>query len=129
MIRSSRLRTRTYRYLSLGVAVLISSLTYSLTASNSVPGTKIGVGSGAIRRFNPSNFDFMVDVSNPQTIASVSFILARAALPSTVIKIEVSDGSATWYPCSVTGSPAINVTCNTPGSVTVTGTATIVAAD
>jgi hypothetical protein len=99
---------RTKRFaLAAVIAGLVASGAYAFTASNTVPATSAGSGSGTISGYTASAVSYTLNTANPQNIDAVKFTLDKAA---TTVKVQlVSAGS--WYSCTVvTGN---NWTCAT----------------
>jgi hypothetical protein len=90
------------------LAVAVMAGAYGFTATNSVPSTKAGDGSGTISGYTVSGVTYTLLGTDPQKIASVSFTLDASA---STVKITL-DGS-TWLSC--TGGPT-NWSCSTGAS-------------
>jgi len=99
---------RKFRYVAAALAaVAIAAGAYAFTASNTVPATNAGSGSGAITGYTVSNVAYTLD-SNPTLVDAVTFTLDKAA--GTVKAQIVSTGS--WYSCTNGGS-GNNWSCDT----------------
>jgi hypothetical protein len=90
------------------LAVVVMAGAHGFTATNTVPSTKAGDGSGTISGYTVSGVTYTLMGSDPQKIASVSFTLDASA---STVKITL-DGS-TWLNCS--GGPT-NWNCSTGAS-------------
>ena len=113
------------RRLRLFVVVLavtvVALVVYAFSASNTVPGAKVGSGSSTISGYTISSVVYNLNASNPQNIDSVT--LNTSALANTVKIQLVTAGS--WYSCTTTNGPT-----NTAWSCTTTAPqATAAAAD
>jgi hypothetical protein len=91
----------------LALAALLGLLAYAFTASNTVPGSKSGSGSGTISGYTVSNVAYQLNTSTPSNIDSVTFTLDAAA---TTVKAKAVSGSSTYTACSVAGGT--DVTCD-----------------
>ncbi len=99
------------------VASAIGLGTYAFTASNTVPATSAGSGSGAISGYTITNVQYGLNATTPTNLDQVTFTLSPAA--ATTVKAQLEPSGA-WYSCT-----------NSSGSVTCTTTspqATVVSA-
>ncbi len=105
-------------------AVGIGGLAF--TASNTVPASKAGDGSGDVTGYTISSVHYSLNSTDPATIDSVGFNLNSTPASGSTIKVKV-DGS--WYSCTNTVAA---VTCDTssgPPSVASTASLQVVVAD
>lgn len=99
---------RRFRYIAaLIAAVCVAVGAYAFTASNTVPGTNAGAGSGAISGYTVSNVAYTLGAT-PTDLAAVAFTLDKAA---GTVKAQVQTGGS-WYTCSNGGS-GNNWSCDT----------------
>jgi hypothetical protein len=96
---------------TLVVAGVLATATYAFTASNTVPASKAGDGSGAISGYTVSNVAYTLNATNPANLDSVAFTLDAAA---TVAKIKLVAAGSTWFNC--TNPSGNNWTCATTGA-------------
>ena len=96
MLRSRRRRTA----LIVAAAAALAFAAYAFTASNTVPGSSAGDGSGAISGYTVSNIAYTLDSTNAANIESVSFTLSAAA---GTVKAKLVAASSTYTDCSNTG--------------------------
>jgi hypothetical protein len=115
---------RRFRFVLAAVAaVMIAAGTYAFTASNTVPGTNAGSGSGAITGYTVSNIAYTLN-SDPTKIDAVTFTLNAAA--GTVKAQLVSAGS--WYSCTnTTGNDWSCDTTSPQGTVAAANNLSVVA--
>jgi hypothetical protein len=100
--------TRKLRYLAaLIAAICVAAGAYAFTASNTVPGSSAGAGSGAISGYTVSSIAYTLG-STPTNLASVAFTLDKAA---GTVKAQVQTGGS-WYSCTNGGS-GNNWSCDT----------------
>ena len=99
---------RRFRYIAaLIVAVCVAVGVYAFTASNTVPGSSAGAGSGAISGYTVSNVAYTLGAV-PTNMDAVTFTLDKAA---GTVKAQVQTGGS-WYSCSNGGS-GNNWSCDT----------------
>jgi hypothetical protein len=92
--------TRKLKYIAALIAVICAGAgAYAFTASNTVPGSSAGAGSGAISGYTVSNIAYTLG-STPTDLASVAFTLDKAAA---TVKAQVQTGGS-WYSCTNGGS-------------------------
>jgi hypothetical protein len=92
--------------LALTVAALAAPAGYAFTASNSVPGTTAGVGSGTIGNYTASGISYALNATTPTDVDSVSFTISPTV---GVVKVRL-DPSGSWYACLNSGG---SVSCDT----------------
>lgn len=83
--------------LALFVIVVISVAAYAFAASNTVPATKAGDGTGAVSGYTVTSVAYTLNASDPSTLDQVSFDLGAAA---TQVKAQLV-ASGTWYTCTL----------------------------
>jgi hypothetical protein len=92
--------TRKLRYLVVLVAALcVAVAVYAFTASNTVPATNAGSGSGAISGYTVSNVAYTL-AATPTNLAAVTFTLDKAAA---TVKAQLQTGGS-WYSCTNTAN-------------------------
>ncbi|HZR96999.1 MAG TPA: hypothetical protein VFA56_14985 [Gaiellaceae bacterium] len=103
------MRTRRHRHrllLAAALAAIVAPAAYAFTASNTVPNTTAGSGSGTISGYTVSSVSYTLNASNPQNVDAVSFTIA----PTTgTVKAQLVSGGS-WYSCT---NSAGSVTCAT----------------
>jgi hypothetical protein len=107
------------------LVVLAATGAYVFTASNTVPNTNAGSGSGAISGYTISAVAYNLNSSNPNNIDSVAFTIAPTTAGT--VKIQVVNGGA-WYSCTNTaGSVSCDTTVGTQATVAPANQLTVVA--
>jgi hypothetical protein len=108
-MRTLRIRNKRRRSVlaALLVAGVLGSAAYAFTASNTVPATTAGSGSGAISGYTVSSVAYNLNATTPTNLDSVAFTIAPTA--ATVVKIQLA-AAGTWYSCTNTAG---SVSCNT----------------
>ena len=97
------------------VAAVLGLGAYAFTATNTVPATSAGSGSGTISGYTILNVQYQLNSTTPTNIDSLTFTLSANA---TTAKAKVVSGSSTYTDCSIAGG--VNVTCNFSPDVAVT---------
>ena len=111
---------------TIGLGALVATCTlavgaYAFTASNTVPDTKAGSGSGAISGYTVSNIEYENTENN---VTGVTFNLTAAAR---LVNVKLVTSGGTWYDCGASvGTEApfavscdVNVPAATADSLTV----------
>lgn len=89
--------------------VAVGGMAYA--ASNTVPATVAGSGSGAVSGYTVSSLTYTLD-TNPANVASISFTLSATG----ATKVRVSgDGGTTWFNCDSAISGTSVTACATSG--------------
>jgi hypothetical protein len=111
--------------LVLVLVVLAATGAYVFTASNTVPNTNAGSGSGTISGYTITGVAYNLNSSNPNNIDSVTFTIAPTSAGT--VKIQVVNGG-TWYTCTnSSGSVACDTTVGTQATVAPANQLTVVA--
>ena len=102
--------------LSVVVALAIAGGAYAFTASNTVPATTAGAGSGVVSGYAVTSLHYSLNTATPTNIDSLTFVIAPA-VPSAgtgkvIISAALSVGGPTKYTCT-TDPAGVNVTCAT----------------
>ncbi len=98
------------------VAFVFATVATAFAASNTVPNSTAGEGSGTVSGYNVTNVHYQLNAATPSSIDYVSFTLDAAA---TTVKIKLVSTGSTYYSC--TNSSGFNWQCTTTGA-TVTPT-------
>lgn len=88
-------------------AVALGAGVFAYAASNTVPNTTAGAGSGTISGYTVSSVVYGLNSTTPTNLDSVTFTIAPTT--ATTVKAQLASGG-TWYTCSNTAG---SVTCNT----------------
>jgi hypothetical protein len=79
------------------LAVVLAAGAYAFTASNTVPGSNAGSGSGAVSGYTATNLTYTLDGTDPSTIDTLTFTIA----PTTTSVVKVKAGTTgSWKTCS-----------------------------
>ncbi|MFM8367920.1 MAG: hypothetical protein ACKOBD_04090 [Chloroflexota bacterium] len=79
--------------------VTIAVASYAFAASNTVPATKAGEGSGTVTGYTITSVVYNLNATDPSTLDSVAFDLGAAAATGKVKAQLVASG--TWYACTL----------------------------
>src|SRR3954451_16512349 len=98
-------------------ALAIAGGAYAFTASNTVPTSNVGAGSGTVSGYTVTNIHYALNATTPSNIDSLTFTVSPA-IPSTGTgKVSVSaaltTGGPNAYTCTTTVA-ADAVTCTPP---------------
>jgi hypothetical protein len=114
------------------IALIVATGVLGFAASNTVPVSGAGDGSGGISGYTVSNISYVL-AADPSQVAGVTFAVDRndpgENMPTTV-KIQISP-SAAWTACSLSGGTgpwAFTCTLGTPVSVVTASSLHVVAA-
>jgi hypothetical protein len=103
VLRLPRRRTLIVSVLALAVSLGV----YAFAATNTVPGSSAGAGSGAISGYTVSSVAYSPNATTPTNLDQVSFTIAPTA--ASTVKAQLAAGGS-WYSCA---NAAGSVTCNT----------------
>ena len=115
-------------------AAAVAGGAYAFTASNTVPNSVAGAGSGTVSGYTVTNLHYGLNATNPGNIDSLTFTLSPA-VPSTstgkvVIQAALTSGGPNTYTCT-TDTAGTTATCATTSpqlTVSTLTTVTVVAA-
>ncbi len=97
--------------LAVVVAPAVGGGAYAFTASNTVPATTAGAGSGSVSGFTVTDLHYSLDATTPTIIDSLTFTITRAVPIAGTGKVVISAGPTT-YMCSTDTTETV-VTCGT----------------
>ena len=80
---------------------------YACAATNTVPGSTAGSGSGTISGYTVSGIAYTLNATTPTNLDQVAFTISPIA--ATTVKAQLA-AAGTWYTCS---NSLGSVTCNT----------------
>ena len=100
---------------ALVVAVALATGAYAFTATNTVPGSSAGSGSGTISGYTVSNVAYQLNATTPTDIDSVSFTLSASASQA---KAKIVSGSSTYASCTISGG--VNASCTFASPIAIT---------
>ena len=100
---------------ALVVAAAMATGAYAFTATNTVPASNAGSGSGAISGYTVSAIAYTLNATTPSDVDSLTFTLSANA---TTAKAKIVSGSTTYTACTIAGG--VNVTCNFSPDIAIT---------
>ena len=90
------------------VVGILSVSAFAFAASNTVPDTMAGEGSGVISGYTVTNVVYNLNAADPTQLDSVAFTLSAAA---SKVKIQLDAGTTSWYTCAL--DTGFDWTCTT----------------
>lgn len=95
---------------------VIAGGAYAFTASNTVPTTNVGAGSGTVSGYTVSNIHYSLNSTNPTNIDSLTFSVSPV-IPNTGsgkvnVQAALTSGGPNTYSCT-TNTAGDTVTCAT----------------
>jgi NO-binding membrane sensor protein with MHYT domain len=99
---------------ALGVAMAIGGSAYAFTASNTVPASTAGAGTGAVTGFTVSALHYTLDATTPGNIDSLTFTISPAVATGGTVQVSaaLTTGGPDTYTCTASGG-GTTVTCAT----------------
>jgi len=91
------------------VVLVLATSAYAFAATNTVPASRAGEGSGAISGYTVSNIVYTFDATNPSNLTDVDFDLdaaaatVRVSLTAAGTLQSCSNTSGTSWTCALTG--------------------------
>ena len=92
---------------TMAVGVVLATAAYAFTATNTVPASNAGAGSGTISGYTASAVTYTVNSTTPTDLDQVAFTIAPTT--TSTVKVQLASGGS-WYDCA---NSAGSVTCNT----------------
>ena len=101
---------------TLVVAAALATGAYAFTATNTVPDSSAGSGSGTISGYTVSAVAYQLNATTPSNIDSVTFTLSANA---STAKAKIVSGSSTYTSCTIAGNN-VDVTCDFSPDIAIT---------
>ncbi len=96
------------RILVVGIlAIGVASGVYAYAATNTVPASSAGAGSGAISGYTVTNVAYTLNATTPTNVDQVAFTIAPTT--ATTLRVQLA-AAGSWYSCA---NAAGSVTCTT----------------
>jgi len=92
---------------TMAVGVVLATAAYAFTATNTVPASNAGAGSGTISGYTASAVTYTVNSTTPTDLDQVAFTIAPTT--TSTVKVQLASGGS-WYDCA---NSAGSVTCDT----------------
>ena len=119
-----RTRSRARGLLVVAAAGIFATAAYAFTATNTVPATRAGAGSGAISGYTASNVAYTLNATTPTNVDQVAFTLSPA---TGTVKVQLAPAGA-WYACTNTSGSVTCATTSPQATVSSVSQLTVVAA-
>ena len=97
------------------VAAAMASGAYAFTATNTVPASNAGSGSGTISGYTVSAIAYQLNATTPSNVDSITFTLSANGATA---KAKIVSGSSTYTACSI--ASGVNVTCDFSPDIAIT---------
>ena len=101
---------------TLVVAAALATGAYAFTATNTVPDSSAGSGSGTISGYTVSAVAYQLNATTPSNIDSVTFTLSANA---STAKAKIVSGSSTYTSCTIAANN-VDVTCDFSPDIAIT---------
>jgi hypothetical protein len=89
------------------LALAVGAGVFAYAATNTVPGSNAGSGSGTISGYTISSVSYALNATTPTNLDQVAFTISPTA--ASTVKAQLA-AAGTWYSCT---NAAGSVTCNT----------------
>lgn len=87
-------------------AFAVGAAAFAFAASNTVPSSSIGSGTGTVTGYTISSLGYTLNSTNPQNVDAVTFSVS----PTTATTVKVRPDGTNWYSCTNTSG---SVSCAT----------------
>ena len=109
---------------TLAAVAVVAGGSYAFTASNTVPTTQAGQGTGTVSGYTVSAVGYTLNASTPTNIDAVTFTISPA--PATTVKAQLV-AAGTWYSCVNTAGSVSCATTSPQMTVATAATLNVVA--
>jgi hypothetical protein len=89
------------------LAIVLGAAAFAYTATNTVPGSNAGSGSGTISGYTITGVAYTLNSTTPTNLDQVAFTISPTT--TSTVKAQLASGGS-WYSCTNTAG---SVTCNT----------------
>ena len=103
---------------------VVAGGSYAFTASNTVPTTQAGQGTGTVSGYTVSSVAYTLNGSTPTNIDAVTFTISPAS--ATTVKAQLV-AAGTWYSCTNTAGAVSCATTSPQMTVATAATLNVVA--
>ena len=101
---------------ALAAAATVGGGAYAFTASNTVPSTNAGAGSGTVSGYTVTNLHYGLNATTPMNIDTLTFnvspVIPSASAGKVNVQAQLSSGGPDSYSCT-TNTTGDTVTCGT----------------
>ncbi len=109
---------------TLAAVAVVAGGSYAFTASNTVPTTQAGQGTGTVSGYTVSAVGYTLNASTPTNIDAVTFTISPAT--ATTVKAQLV-AAGTWYSCTNTAGAVSCATTSPQMTVATAATLNVVA--
>ena len=109
---------------TIAAVAVIAGGSYAFTASNTVPTTQAGQGTGTVSGYTVSAVGYTLNASTPTNIDAVTFTISPAT--ATTVKAQLV-AAGTWYSCTNTAGAVSCATTSPQMTVATAATLNVVA--
>ena len=109
---------------TIGAVAAVAGGSYAFTASNTVPSTQAGQGTGTVSGYTVSSVAYSLNASTPSNIDAVTFTISPST--ATTVKAQLVSGG-TWYSCTNTAGSVSCATTSPQMTVATAATLNVVA--
>ena len=109
---------------TLAAVAVVAGGSYAFTASNTVPTTQAGQGTGTVSGYAVSAVGYTLNASTPTNIDAVTFTISPAT--ATTVKAQLV-AAGTWYSCTNTAGAVSCATTSPQMTVATAATLNVVA--
>ena len=109
---------------TVAAVAVVAGGSYAFTASNTVPTTQAGQGTGSVSGYTVSSVGYTLNGSTPSNIDAVTFTISPAT--ATTVKAQLV-AAGTWYSCVNTAGSVSCATTSPQMTVATASTLSVVA--
>ena len=109
---------------TVAAVAVVAGGSYAFTASNTVPTTQAGQGTGTVSGYTVSSVAYTLNGSTPTNIDAVTFTISPAS--ATTVKAQLV-AAGTWYSCTNTAGAVSCATTSPQMTVATAATLNVVA--
>ena len=109
---------------TVAAVAVVAGGSYAVTASNTVPTTQAGQGTGTVSGYTVSSVAYTLNGSTPTNIDAVTFTISPAS--ATTVKAQLV-AAGTWYSCTNTAGAVSCATTSPQMTVATAATLNVVA--
>ena len=109
---------------TIAAVAVIAGGSYAFTASNTVPTTQAGQGTGTVSGYTVTSVGYTLNGATPSNIDAVTFTISPSS--ATTVKAQLV-GAGTWYSCTNTAGAVSCATTSPQMTVATAATLNVVA--
>ena len=109
---------------TVAAVAVVAGGSYAFTASNTVPATQAGQGTGTVSGYTVTSVGYTLNAGTPSNIDAVTFTISPAT--ATTVKAQLV-AAGTWYSCTNTAGSVSCATTSPQMTVATAATLNVVA--